>query len=111
MAAGGGGFGRASGPPATRKQIEYLTSLVGDHELGTLREARYRLGLTQRQAGGKFTIGEASELIDRLTDPEFDPDAGADAAVGTGTGSGTGAVSETASERSAARAEERLQRE
>ncbi len=59
-------FGQASGPPASNKQVDELISLLEAAGLGTLREARYRLGLTQRQAGGKFTRDEASELIDRL---------------------------------------------
>ena len=60
-------FGQASGPPATNKQVDELVSLVEAAGLGTLREARYRLDLTQRQAGGKFTRDEAADLIDRLT--------------------------------------------
>jgi hypothetical protein len=63
-------FGQASGPPAPSRQIEYLASLLEERSYGTFREARHRLGLTQRQAGGKFTIGEASELIDRLLEVE-----------------------------------------
>ena len=63
-------FGQASGPPAPSRQIEYLATLLEERSYGTFREARHRLGLTQRQAGGKFTIGEASELIDRLLEVE-----------------------------------------
>lgn len=59
-------FGQASGPPASAKQISYLASLLEEAGHGTFREARYQLGLTQRQAGGKFTRSEASDLIDRL---------------------------------------------
>ncbi len=33
---------------------------------GTLREARHRLNLSQRQANGKFSIAEATSLIDQL---------------------------------------------
>ncbi|MBI4882833.1 MAG: hypothetical protein HY826_02115 [Actinobacteria bacterium] len=32
----------------------------------TFREARHPMGLSQRQAGGKFTVSEASALIDKL---------------------------------------------
>ena len=59
-------FGQASGPPASAKQIAYLASLLKDAGYETFREARHPFGLTQRQAGGKFTTSEASHLIDRL---------------------------------------------
>ena len=59
-------FGKQSGPPASSKQLSYLLSLVQKEGFTDFREARHPLGLTQRQAGGKFTIGEASDLIDRL---------------------------------------------
>src|SRR5215218_9261898 len=59
-------FGQASGPPASAKQIAYLASLLQDAGYDTFREARHPFGLTQRQAGGKFTTSEASHLIDRL---------------------------------------------
>ena len=61
-------FGQAAGPPASAKQIAYLESLVKQAGHDSFREARHPLGLTQRQAGGKFTKQEASELIDRLED-------------------------------------------
>ncbi len=63
-------FGQTSGPPASAKQLAYLSSLLQDAGYDTFREARYPLGLTQRQAGGKFTTREASELIDRLIEGE-----------------------------------------
>jgi hypothetical protein len=59
-------FGQQSGPPASAKQLSYLLSLVQGAGFEGFRDARHPLGLTQRQAGGKFTGGEASELIDRL---------------------------------------------
>ena len=61
-------FGKQSGPPASAKQVQYLLSLVQHAGHMGFRDARGALGLTQRQAGGKFTVGEASELIGRLTD-------------------------------------------
>jgi len=61
-------FGQAAGPPASAKQIAYLESLLKQAGHESFREARHPLGLTQRQAGGKFTKQEASELIDRLQD-------------------------------------------
>lgn len=64
-------FGQQSGPPASAKQVKYLLSLVEKAGHTSFRDARGPLGLTQRQAGGKFTRGEASALIDRmLADPE-----------------------------------------
>jgi hypothetical protein len=63
-------FGRQSGPPASAKQISYLLSLVEKAGHTGFRDARGPLGLTQRQAGGKFTKGEASALIDRLLNGE-----------------------------------------
>ena len=66
-------FGQQSGPPASQKQIQFLLSLV--HQAGHLdfRDARGPLGLTQRQAGGKFSVGEAAELIDRLQSGDTEP--------------------------------------
>lgn len=56
----------SSGPPASGKQIAYLASLLEKAGFATFREARHPMGLTQRQAGGKFSVQEASALIDRL---------------------------------------------
>jgi len=58
-------FGQQSGPPASQKQVAYLRSLL-EREGHDFRTARHVYGLTQRQASGKFTTREASELIDRL---------------------------------------------
>jgi hypothetical protein len=54
--------------------MDYLRALVEKAGHGDLRSARHPLGLTQRQAGGKFTKGEASALIDRLLDGGTDGD-------------------------------------
>lgn len=59
-------FGQQSGPPASTKQVEYLTALLRKAGHDSFRDARGELGLTQRQASGKFTRSEASTLIDRL---------------------------------------------
>jgi hypothetical protein len=59
-------FGQQSGPPATAKQVQYLESLVRKAGHDGFRDARGPLGLTQRQAGGRFTRDEASTLIDHL---------------------------------------------
>jgi hypothetical protein len=59
-------FGQQSGPPATARQVKQLTELVVAAGHTDLRDARGPLGLTQRQAGGRFTREEADELIARL---------------------------------------------
>jgi len=59
-------FGQPSGPPASQKQVALLKSLLAAAGHDDFRTARHEYGLTQRQAGGKFTVQEASELIDRL---------------------------------------------
>jgi hypothetical protein len=65
-------FGQQSGPPATHKQLQYLEALVRKAGHDGFRDARGPLGLTQRQAGGKFTRDEASTVIDQLL--QADPD-------------------------------------
>ncbi len=52
------------------KQVQYLLSLLQKAGHSDFRDARGALGLTQRQATGKFTIGEASELIEQLENAE-----------------------------------------
>ena len=64
----------AGGPPATPKQVSYLQALLEKAGYATFREARRAYGLTQRQAGGKFTKQEASALIDRVVNGEPDVD-------------------------------------
>jgi hypothetical protein len=59
-------FGQANGYPATRNQMEQLTELILGAGHTDFRDARGPLGLTQRQAGGKFTRTEAEEMITRL---------------------------------------------
>ncbi len=59
-------FGQHSGPPATARQVKQLTDLVVAAGHTDFRDARGPLGLTQRQAGGKFTREEADDLIARL---------------------------------------------
>lgn len=59
-------FGQQSGPPATARQVAQLTELVVAAGHSDFRDARHPLGLTQRQAAGKFTRDEADALIARL---------------------------------------------
>ena len=63
-------FGQQSGPPATAKQVRDLLALVQAAGHADFREARGPLGLTQRQAGGKFTRDEASAFIDSLVEAD-----------------------------------------
>ena len=67
-------FGQQSGPPASAKQVAYLLALVKKAGHSDFRDARGPLGLSQRQAGGKFSIGEASALIEQLLNAEHDAD-------------------------------------
>lgn len=72
-------FGQTSGPPASAQQIKRLESLLAEAGHGDFKESRHPLGLTQRQAAGKFTSNEAAELIERLelaeeAGPEAEPD-------------------------------------
>ena len=59
-------FGQPSGPPATARQVQDLTALIHAAGHSDFRDARGPLGLTQRQAGGKFTRDEAEDLIAQL---------------------------------------------
>ena len=59
-------FGQASGPPAAVQQLNRLAELLAERGFDSFKEARHPFGLTQRQASGKFSGGEASELIERL---------------------------------------------
>jgi hypothetical protein len=66
-------FGQQSGPPASSRQLQELTQLVRDAGHEGLREARHPLGLTQRQAAGRFTRDEAEDLISRLQTTDVTP--------------------------------------
>ncbi len=76
-------FGQPSGPPATARQLRDLTALVEAAGHTDFRDARGPLGLTQRQAGGRFTRDEAEALIARL-EADAEADAGERGAGGGG---------------------------
>ena len=78
-------FGQQSGPPASHREIEQLEALLGEAGYSSFREARHIYGLTQRQASGKFTQGEAAELLERLTLGEGELDAATATEVATVT--------------------------
>jgi len=59
-------FGQAAGPPANARRVAELADLLDARGFTSFREARHPFGLTQRQAGGKFTTDEVDELIARL---------------------------------------------
>jgi hypothetical protein len=61
-------FGQQSGPPATARQVRELLELVQAAGHLDFRDARGAMGLTQRQASGKFTRDEADTLIAQLQD-------------------------------------------
>jgi hypothetical protein len=84
----------ASGPPASTKQIAYLASLLEKAGYASFREARHPMGFSQRQAGGKFTVQEASALIDQLLNTDVSPDAAASAAGSAVTDIGIDAANE-----------------
>ena len=68
-------FGQASGPPAGARDVARLAELFEQAGDTSFKEARHPFGLTQRQAGGKFTRDEVEELTARL-EAELDPGPG-----------------------------------
>ena len=78
-------FGQPSGPPATARQLRDLLALVEGAGHSDFRDARGPLGLTQRQAGGRFTQDEAATLIAQLeveAEAEAEQREGSDGGVG-----------------------------
>lgn len=59
-------FGESRGYPASHGQVRQLTVLIQSAGHSDFRDARGPLGLTQRQAAGKFTRDEADALIAQL---------------------------------------------
>jgi hypothetical protein len=68
-------FGQQTGPPASAREVKELLSLLQDLGHSDFRDARGPIGLTQRQAGGKFTRDEAADLIERLGQAKADGNA------------------------------------
>jgi hypothetical protein len=98
-------FGQQSGPPASAKEVAQIEELLAAAGY-TLREARHVYGLTQRQASGKFTRGEAAELVARLSAGEGTLDAASATAV-VEQAAETVAAGRATSERAARRAADR----
>ena len=74
-------FGQAAGPPASPKRVAELAEALEALGFDTFKEARHRVGLTQRQAAGKFTNGEIDELLARLEAEGIDGEGAAGAAA------------------------------
>ncbi len=69
-------FGQAAGPPASPKRVAELAEALEALGFDTFKEARHRVGLTQRQAAGKFTNDEVDELLARLEAEGIDGEGG-----------------------------------
>lgn len=76
-------FGQPGGPPASHSKVRELLELVEQAGHADFRDARGALGLTQRQAGGKFTADEADALIQELQEAAWAAEEAADADAGT----------------------------
>jgi len=63
-------FGQQAGPPASRREIEELLTLLQEAGHADFRDARGPMGFTQRQAAGKFTRDEAAAFIAQLQEAE-----------------------------------------
>lgn len=76
-------FNKPSGPPASAQQMRRLEELIRAAGHVDFRDARGPLGLTQRQAAGRFTRDEADTFIERLEADEAEGacDESADTAV------------------------------
>ena len=79
-------FAGGSAPPASAKQLDYLLALVRKAGHDGFRDARHPLGLTQRQAAGKFSRTEASELIEQLAGGADDESSSSSSAAGAAGG-------------------------
>lgn len=63
-------FGQQAGPPASRREVERLLTLLQDAGHTDFRDARGPMGFTQRQAAGKFTREEAAAFIAQLQEAQ-----------------------------------------
>jgi hypothetical protein len=90
-------FGQPTGPPATTSQLRELNALIEAAGHTGFKDARGPLGLNQRQAGGRFTQDEATELIARL-----EAEAEAEMSADTGPTPGTPAPDRPGSTRNTA---------
>jgi hypothetical protein len=63
-------FGQQAGPPASRREVQELLTLLQDAGHSDFRDARGPMGFTQRQAAGKFTRDEAAAFIAQLQEAE-----------------------------------------
>jgi hypothetical protein len=63
-------FGQQAGPPASRREVQELLTLLQDAGHTDFRDARGPMGFTQRPAAGKFTRDEAAAFIAQLQESE-----------------------------------------
>jgi len=63
-------FGQQAGPPASRREVQELLTLLQDAGHTDFRDARGPMGFSQRQAAGKFTRDEAAAFIAQLQEAE-----------------------------------------
>jgi len=67
-------FGQQGGPPASRREVQELLTLLQEAGHSDFRDARGPMGFTQRQAAGKFTRDEAAAFIAQLQETESSGD-------------------------------------
>jgi hypothetical protein len=65
-------FGQQSGHPANARRVEELLEHVQQAGYRDFREARHPLGLTQRQAAGRFTQDEVDALLAQLSGTQLE---------------------------------------
>jgi hypothetical protein len=63
-------FGQSSGPAAGSRLVNELLELLNAAGHSDFRDARGPMGFTQRQAAGKFTVGEAEAFIEELQEAQ-----------------------------------------
>lgn len=75
-------FGQSAGPGASHRQVAELLELLQNVGHADFKDARGPMGLNQRQAAGRFTAEEATELIDQLHEAQYRAEQEAEAASG-----------------------------